>query len=134
MTGAFVDWLPPSLPDLRTPDGPLRGLRLAVKDIVDVAGLPTGAGHPDWLATQANGQPYTGNGLFLTCLNSPYYDQFLPDVMREIIDRYHPEGFADNSWASTDRSQICYCQNCSLHSCVELLVVALAELFEVQTR
>ena len=51
MTGAFVDWLPPSLPDLRTPDGPLRGLRLAVKDIVDVAGLPTGAGHPDWLAT-----------------------------------------------------------------------------------
>jgi amidase len=31
--------------------GPLSGLRLAVKDLVDVAGLPTGAGHPRWLAT-----------------------------------------------------------------------------------
>src|SRR5439155_268164 len=27
------------------------GPRLAVKDLVDVAGLPTGAGHPRWLAT-----------------------------------------------------------------------------------
>lgn len=28
--------------------GPLAGLRLAVKDLIDVAGVPTGGGNPDW--------------------------------------------------------------------------------------
>ena len=28
--------------------GPLSGLRLAVKDLIDVAGVPTGGGNPDW--------------------------------------------------------------------------------------
>jgi amidase len=31
--------------------GPLSGLRFAVKDLFDVAGHPTGAGNPTWLAT-----------------------------------------------------------------------------------
>lgn len=31
--------------------GPLRGLSFAVKDLFDVAGAPTGAGNPTWLAT-----------------------------------------------------------------------------------
>ena len=29
-------------------DGPLAGLRFAVKDLIDVAGVPTGGGNPDW--------------------------------------------------------------------------------------
>jgi amidase len=32
-------------------DGPLTGLRLAVKDLFDLAGTPTGAGNPRWLQT-----------------------------------------------------------------------------------
>jgi len=32
-------------------DGPLAGLTFGVKDLFDVAGVPTGAGSPDWLAT-----------------------------------------------------------------------------------
>jgi amidase len=31
--------------------GPLAGLRFAAKDVFDVAGHPTGAGNPDWLAS-----------------------------------------------------------------------------------
>jgi amidase len=30
------------------PDGPLAGLSFAVKDLIDVAGWPTGGGNPDW--------------------------------------------------------------------------------------
>lgn len=33
------------------PDGPLAGLAFAAKDVFDVAGHPTGAGNPRWLAT-----------------------------------------------------------------------------------
>jgi amidase len=46
-TGPYMEQftLPP------TGDGPLAGLRFAVKDIIDVAGHRTGCGNPDWLAT-----------------------------------------------------------------------------------
>jgi amidase len=33
------------------PGGPLKGVRLAVKDIYDIAGHVTGCGNPDWLAS-----------------------------------------------------------------------------------
>jgi amidase len=51
--GPFVSWLEGRPPRPASGTGPLAGLRLAVKDLVDVAGLPTGAGHPAWLATHA---------------------------------------------------------------------------------
>jgi amidase len=35
------------------PGGPLSGLRFGAKDLFDVAGHPTGAGNPTWLATHA---------------------------------------------------------------------------------
>ena len=34
--------------------GGLDGLTFAVKDLIDVAGTPTGAGNPDWLQSQGN--------------------------------------------------------------------------------
>jgi amidase len=34
-------------------DGPLAGLNAAVKDMYDIAGFPTGAGNPTWLASHA---------------------------------------------------------------------------------
>ncbi|KAF7598514.1 MAG: amidase [Candidatus Dactylopiibacterium carminicum] len=34
-----------------TANGPLNGLRFAAKDLFDVAGVPTGAGNPHWLAS-----------------------------------------------------------------------------------
>jgi amidase len=46
--GALVPgWSPPAGHDA---DGPLAGLRVVVKDVIDVAGSVTGGGNPDWAA------------------------------------------------------------------------------------
>jgi hypothetical protein len=68
--------------------------------------------HPDWFARNLDGQPHRSADKYITCINSPYYDEYLPDVMREIIQRSHPEGMTDNSWAGLGRGSICYCDNC----------------------
>jgi hypothetical protein len=68
--------------------------------------------HPDWFTRNASGEPYRAADKYITCINSPYYDDYLPDVLREIIERSHPEGFTDNSWAGMGRANICYCDNC----------------------
>ena len=69
--------------------------------------------HPDWFARDVSGQPYRAADKYVTCINSPYYDEYLPDVLREIIERSHPDGFTDNSWAGLGRESICYCENCT---------------------
>jgi amidase len=43
----------PRLQVAATASGPLDGLRFAVKDLVDVEGVVTGGGNPDWFATHA---------------------------------------------------------------------------------
>lgn len=42
--GAFLPY--ENVPVPHAPEGPLTGLRLAVKDLFDIAGYPTGCGHP----------------------------------------------------------------------------------------
>ncbi len=68
--------------------------------------------HPDWFALDAAGKPYKAGELFVTCINGPYYREHIPAILREIIEKYHPEGFTDNSWSGLGRSSICYCENC----------------------
>ena len=48
--------------------------------------------HPDWFCRDSSGNPYRAADKFVTCVNSAYYEEYLPDVMREIIDRSHPRG------------------------------------------
>ena len=69
--------------------------------------------HPDWFARNRAGEPYRADDKYIACINSPYYDEYLPDVLREIIERSRPEGFTDNSWAGLGRGSICYCDNCA---------------------
>ena len=69
--------------------------------------------HPDWFAIDAEGRPYREGELYVSCVNSPYYDEHIPAILREIVDRSHPEGITDNSWSGLDRSRICYCVNCA---------------------
>ena len=42
-----------------------------------------------------------------------YYDEYIPGILQEIIERSHPEGFGDNSWSGLQRNSICYCENCA---------------------
>jgi len=69
--------------------------------------------HPDWFARNSEGNPYRAADKYVTCVNGPYYDEYLPSVLTEIIERSHPEGFADNSWSGLGRDSICYCDNCA---------------------
>jgi len=68
--------------------------------------------HPDWFARDRDGRPIRAGDKYVACINSPYYDEYLPGVLREIIERSHPDGFTDNSWAGLGRESICYCDNC----------------------
>jgi hypothetical protein len=69
--------------------------------------------HPGWFCRSASGEVIRAADKFVTCVNSPYYDEYLPGVLTEIIERSHPEGFADNSWSGLTRETICYCDNCA---------------------
>lgn len=68
--------------------------------------------HPDWFAMDASGRPYRAGDLYITCVNSPYYDEHIPSILTEIASAYHPEGFTDNSWSGLGRESVCYCDNC----------------------
>lgn len=68
--------------------------------------------HPDWYAVDAEGRPYREGELYVTCINSPYYDEFIPSIIREIVERSRPDGLTDNSWSGLGRDRICHCQHC----------------------
>jgi len=68
--------------------------------------------HPDWFALDRDGKPYRAGDLYITCVNSPYYNEHIPSILTEIANLYHPEGFTDNSWSGLGRDSICYCENC----------------------
>jgi hypothetical protein len=74
--------------------------------------------HPDWFAVNAAGEPYTtgsekdGVVLYTTCINGPYYSEYIPRILREIIAHERPEGFTDNHWAGLGRDSMCYCVYC----------------------
>ena len=68
--------------------------------------------HPDWFAVDAAGNPYKAGDLYISCVNSPYYQEHIPGILTEISTMYHPEGFTDNSWSGLGRESVCYCENC----------------------
>jgi hypothetical protein len=68
--------------------------------------------YPDWFARNRNGEPFITDGRYIACVNSDYYRVFVPQVLEEIIERYQPAGFTDNSWRGLGRNSICYCINC----------------------
>lgn len=70
------------------------------------------AARPDWFCRSADGAPLVSQGRYFTCIHSAYYRETIPARLREIIRRYRPDGFTDNSWRGRDRFTICHCDNC----------------------
>lgn len=68
--------------------------------------------HPDWFSLDIAGKPYKAADLYISCVNSPYYQQHIPAILTEIAHLYKPAGFTDNSWSGLGRDSICYCENC----------------------
>ncbi|MCW4459819.1 alpha-amylase family protein [Microbacterium sp. MPKO10] len=70
------------------------------------------AEHPEWFCHDREGAPYRRGDKYATCINSGYYNEFIPSVLREVSEGYRPDAFADNGWAGLDRRNICYCEHC----------------------
>lgn len=69
--------------------------------------------HPEWFTRDANGEPYQTGDIYITCIFSDYYEEFLSGILREIAEKYQPEGFTDNSWSGLSRERICRCESCA---------------------
>lgn len=69
--------------------------------------------HPDWFTLNGSGDPYRAADKYITCINSAYYSEYIPSILKEIIERSHCEGLTDNSWSGLGRESICYCDNCA---------------------
>ncbi|HEY5054806.1 MAG TPA: alpha-amylase family protein [Acidobacteriaceae bacterium] len=70
------------------------------------------AAHPDWIAVEANGNPrrhWASPEMWVTCGLGPYNFEFMRDVHKEIMSRYHVDGIFMNRW---DGSGDCYCVHC----------------------
>lgn len=68
--------------------------------------------HPAWYCRDRQGNPILSQGRYTTCVNGGYYQEFIPEIFTEVIEKYHPDGFADNSWAGNGIKTICYCESC----------------------
>lgn len=88
------------------------GLTVLARMDCNRAGEDVYRAHPDWFCIDDEGAPHMAAGRHMTCINSPYYAEYIPEVLREVVRRYGPDGFADNSWSGLPRTRICHCAHC----------------------
>lgn len=68
--------------------------------------------HPDWIAVDASGKKrrhWASPEMWVTCGLGPYNFEFMTEVKKEIMSRYHVDGIFINRW---DGSGMCYCEHC----------------------
>jgi hypothetical protein len=71
------------------------------------------AAHPDWISTDANGQPrrhWANRELWISCALGPYNFEFMDRVHREIVSTYKVDGIFSNRWAPQGGD--CFCVHC----------------------
>lgn len=72
-----------------------------------------GSKHRDWLALDVDGKPLwewkgTSNPLMCTCPSRPYWQEYGPRELEELMSRYPIDGFFFNAWNLPD----CRCPEC----------------------
>src|SRR4051812_28969365 len=68
--------------------------------------------HPDWIAVDSAGQKrrhWASPEMWITCALGPYNFEFMREVHREIMTRYHVDGIFINRW---EGSGMCFCEHC----------------------
>jgi hypothetical protein len=70
------------------------------------------AAHPEWAARLPDGSPmrhWADPTRYVTCAHGPYNFEFMPKVIREIVDRYRVDAIFGNRW---DGHTVCHCASC----------------------
>jgi len=124
--GGIVAWYPTSLPyqwrnPLLGPDfvgaATREAGRLGMKVLLRMDWsclIPDiGRKHRDWLALDASGKPVvewarSRDPLLRTCPNRPYWQEYAPRELEELMSRYPVDGFFFNAWDLPD----CRCPEC----------------------
>ena len=102
---AFVDTQPAPIKPM---SGELNDLRLVVKDLFHIQGLPTAAGNPDWLATHPIPNTTNSSVIKLLSIGAKYIGKTLTDELAyslngqnihygELVNPITPERFAGGS-------------------------------------
>ena len=88
------------------------GLSVVARMDMNVTEKEMAEEHPEWYCRDKNGSFILSQGRYVTCINGDYYREFIPSVLKEVIETYGPDGFTDNNWSGLRRDTICYCSNC----------------------
>ena len=67
--------------------------------------------HPEWIMRKQGGEFVGGKPFYSTCLQSDYYWEYVPSILRELFTRYDLDGVFANAFASP-HTTVCYCENC----------------------
>jgi hypothetical protein len=68
--------------------------------------------HKDWFCIDKDAKPVMAEGKHAPCINGAYYHEYVPAILREIIENYRVDGIMDNNWSGRNKDTICYCENC----------------------
>jgi hypothetical protein len=100
-----------------------RGIRILGRLSIDLALTSLADQHPEWfrrdeagnfgtrLASAGAGDPSFPGDYAPTCQFTSYYDQFVPQLIQEVMTRYQIDGIYSNGWPGVD-APLCYCQTC----------------------
>lgn len=89
------------------------GMRVQGRIDVSIAAQEVFLARPEWFAVDAKGEPIEAHGYYVACPNGPYYREFGPQVVREILERYDFDAFwANAAQFSPWHTPQCHCVAC----------------------